>query len=236
VSEACEAFGIPVVSGNVSLYNESAGRAIWPTPVVGMLGLLPDLARRCDSGFQATGDLVVLLGDPGARLDGSEYLSHVHGRVAGRPSIDLLAEVALQRVVREAIGRGLLRSAHDCSDGGLAVAIAESAFRGGLGVTCRSGPLASGVERDDVVLFGEAQSRVVVSLPASDLPALVSLAGEVGVPCTPLGEVATDRLVIGPLDVPLARAREAWEGGLEHSLFAVPEGLGGSPSAGQPDA
>jgi phosphoribosylformylglycinamidine synthase len=219
ISEACEAFGIPVVSGNVSLYNESAGVAIWPTPVVGMLGLLSDLSRRCDMGFHAAGDVIVLLGHSAPDLAASTYLAVVHGRVAGRPSIDLGAELALQRLIRSAIGRGLLRSAHDCSDGGLAVAIAESAFRGGIGAECRDGvlELADGA-RIDAVLFGEAQSRVVVSLSADDLPALARLAEEAGVPWARLGTVGDDRLAIGPIDVALADARAAWDGGLALAL------------------
>ncbi|MFV2064940.1 MAG: phosphoribosylformylglycinamidine synthase subunit PurL, partial [Chloroflexota bacterium] len=158
IAEACRAFDIPVVSGNVSLYNQSGERAIWPTPVIGMLGLLEDLARRCDIGFRDEGDAIHLLGDLESDLAGSEYLSQHHGLVAGRPSIDLDREVALQRLLREAIGHGLLRSAHDCSDGGLAVAVAESAFRGGIGASC---PGIAHHLRPDATLFGEAQSRVV---------------------------------------------------------------------------
>jgi phosphoribosylformylglycinamidine synthase len=221
--EACAAFGIPVVSGNVSLYNESGGRAIWPTPVVGMLGLLPDLARRCDSAFRQAGDVVVLLGDPApdvaADLAASEYLSVIHGRVAGRPSIDLAAEVALQRAVREAIGRGLLRSAHDCSSGGLAVTIAESAFRGGIGVACDLGRLGrAAMSRPDALLFGESQSRIVVSLDRDDLPAFSRLAEESGVPWAGIGTVGGERLVIGPIDIALRQAQVAWEDGLAVAL------------------
>ncbi len=225
MAEACRAFGVPVVSGNVSLYNEAVGSAIWPTPVVGMLGLLEDLARRCDSGFIAAGDGVYLLGGGEPGLAGSEYLSQVHGLVAGRPSIDLEQEVALQGLVRDAIGRGLLRSAHDCSDGGLAVALAESAFAGGIGLTCRDGPLAvdralavDGVARDDVALFGESPSRIVVSVGAVDAPALEQMARVLRSPCRRLGTVGGDRLVIGPLDVSLDEAMMAWSGGLADAL------------------
>ena len=139
MSEACRAFGTPVVSGNVSLYNESAGSAIWPTPVVGMLGLLERLGQRCDLGFRAEGDLIFGLGPADGRLAGSEYLSLVHGMVAGRPAIDLELEVTVQRFVRQSIRDGLLRSAHDLAEGGLATAVAESAFRGGIGARLWSG-------------------------------------------------------------------------------------------------
>jgi phosphoribosylformylglycinamidine synthase len=221
ISEACEAFGIPVVSGNVSLYNESGGQPIWPTPVVGMLGLLPELAQRCDIGFRAPGDVIVLLGSPAAHLDASEYLSVVHGRVAGRPRIDLAAEMALQGVVREAIRRALLRSAHDLGTGGLAVAIAESAFRGGIGASCGLDELDLGLEpplRRDAVLFGEAESRAVISVDPADLPALAELAERSNVPWARLGVVGGERLVIGPIDVPVTQARSAWEGGLAMAL------------------
>jgi phosphoribosylformylglycinamidine synthase subunit PurL len=219
ISEACDAFGIPVVSGNVSLYNESAGRRIWPTPVIGMLGLLPDIAERCDVAFRASGDRVVLLGQPVAGLAGSEYLSLVHGQVAGRPTIDLDAELALQAMLRAAVRQGLLRSAHDCSEGGLATAIAESALAGGLGADCREGLLEGGGARDDVVLFGEAQTRVVVSLASEALPTLLRLAGDADVPASTLGIVGGDRLRIGPLDISLDAARAAWEEGLQRALF-----------------
>jgi phosphoribosylformylglycinamidine synthase len=220
MAEACDAFGIPVVSGNVSLYNESGGRAIWPTPVVGMLGLLPDLAQRCDIAFRAPGDVIVLLGPLSPDLAASEYLAIVHGLVAGRPRIDLRAEVALQRVVREAIRGGLLRSAHDLSTGGLAVAVAESAFRAGLGATCSVAELGLGTDaRPDAVLFGEAESRVVASLDPADLPALADLAERSGVPWLRIGEVGGEHLIIGPIDIPLASARAAWERSLDAALF-----------------
>jgi phosphoribosylformylglycinamidine (FGAM) synthase-like enzyme len=217
MSEACRALDTPVVSGNVSLYNEAAGQAIWPTPVVGMLGLLDDLAARCDIGFRDAGDIIYGLGAPEAELAGSEYLSHTHGHIAGRPSIDLEVEVALQRFVREAIAGGTLRSAHDCAEGGLAVTLAESAFRGGIGVRCDDGWLAT-EGRDDIVLFGEAQSRIVVSVAPADAAAFERSAATAGVACARLGVVGTDRLVIGPLDVGLGQAQAAWSSGLADAL------------------
>jgi phosphoribosylformylglycinamidine synthase len=181
-----------------------------------MLGLLEDLARRCDIGFVAEGDVIVGLGDPVAKLAGSEYLSHVHGQVAGRPAIDLHAEVALQGLVREAIGAGLLRSAHDCAEGGLAVAVAESAFRGGIGARLSGSWLEA--TRPDVALFGETQSRIVVSLAAADAEALEERASAAGVPCAPLGVVGGQRLVIGAVDTALDEARAAWSAGLADAL------------------
>jgi phosphoribosylformylglycinamidine synthase len=220
MAEACEALGVPIVSGNVSLYNESGGRAIWPTPVVGMLGLLDDRARRCDIGFREPGDVIVLLGDPASDdLAASEYLALIHRRVAGRPRIDLEAEVALQRLVRSAIHGDLVRSAHDCSTGGLAVAIAESAFRSGIGATCDLGGLdVPAGSRPDGVLFGEAQSRVVVTVHADDLPTLARLADDAGVPWARMGSVGGDRLVIGPIDVVLESAQLVWSRGLAAAI------------------
>ena len=215
LAEACEAFGIPVVSGNVSLYNDSRGVPIWPTPVVGMLGLLEDASRRCDIAFREAGDPILLLGETLPDLSGSTYLVHVHGRVAGAPWIDLDREVALQRLVRELIAEGLLRSAHDCSDGGLAVALAESAFRSGLGFVC---PEPGPGLRDDVALFAETPSRVVVSVAPGDRAALERRAGAAGVPCRLLGRVGGERLVMGPVDVPVGVARAAWSRGLADAL------------------
>ncbi|CAN5453815.1 phosphoribosylformylglycinamidine synthase subunit PurL [soil metagenome] len=215
LADACEAFGVPVVSGNVSLYNDSRGVPVWPTPVVGMLGLLEDVSRRCDSGFRAEGDAVLLLGETLPDLSGSAYLAHAHGRVAGAPSIDLEREVALQVLVRALIAEGLLRSAHDCSDGGLAVALAESAFRSGLGLRC---PDVGDHLRPDTALFAETQSRVVVSVAPGDRAELERRASAAGVPATPLGQVGGVRLVLGEVDVALETARAAWSTGLARAL------------------
>jgi phosphoribosylformylglycinamidine synthase len=217
MAEACVAFETPVVSGNVSLYNESGGVAIWPTPVVGMLGLLEQLERRCDVGFRDDGDVIFGLGVAEARLAGSEYLSHVHGRVAGRPTIDLDFEVALQRLVRELIGDGLLRSAHDLAEGGLAVAVAESAFRGGIGARIEGGWLAAAL-RADTALFGEAQSRIIVSVAPEQAETLERRALGADIPCVRLGTVGGERLVIGPVDVGLEEARAIWSTGLARAL------------------
>jgi len=232
MADACRALGTPVVSGNASLYNESAGTAIFPTPMVGMVGLLEDVERHADMAFKAEGDLVVLLGERGtgdkeqgrtgfagrvATLGASEYLEVIHGLVVGRPSLNLELEAAVQRCCREAIRRGLLRSAHDCSDGGMAVALAESAIKGDLGF--QSYRLAiSG--RADAVLFGEAASRIVVSVaPGRPLFELQALAQEMDVPCLVLGEVGGERLIIqGYIELPLSQLADAWNNGLERAL------------------
>ena len=163
--------------------------------------------------------MIVLLGDLESDLAGSEFLSHRHGLVAGRPRIDLEREVVLQSLVRSAIASALLRSAHDCSDGGLAVALAESAFRGGVGATCRR-DLAEDApgSRRDAVLFGERQSRVLVSLAARDVARLEKLAADLAVPCRRIGVVGGERLIIDDLDVSFADAQAAWSDGLAQAL------------------
>ena len=220
MAEACRALGVPVVSGNVSLYNEVDGRAIFPTPIVGAVGVLEDAAVHCQAAFRREGDMVLLLGaalvtGEAAALGGSEYLEVVHGVVAGTPTIDLDLEARLQRCLQEAIAEGLLSSAHDCSDGGLAVALAESAVQGGLGFG--GGFPIEG--RWDAAFFGEAASRVVVSLAAADAPRFQRLAADRGVPLANLGVVGGARFTIGDrIDLSLAALSDAWEGGLERAL------------------
>ena len=227
---ASETFDAPVVSGNVSLFNETQGQAVHPTPVVGALGLLDDAAKTVGAGFPAEGLAVMLLG-PGLDaataqdLAGSEYLQVMHGLTAGQPSIDLDLERRVQEVCRQAIADGLVRSAHDCSDGGLAVALAESCILGSVGFR---GVLDAA--RWDAALFGEKQSRIVISLDTADLPKLADLARSRGVPLLSLGRTGGDRLALrvgdeatndgsngGPpaIDLPVERISEVWTQSLE---------------------
>jgi phosphoribosylformylglycinamidine synthase II len=220
MAEACRALNVPVVSGNVSLYNETSGEAIYPTPVVGMMGLFEDVERRCPMGFQADGDLVFLLGAgleaQAASLAGSDYLEEVHGLVAGRPVIDLALEVRVQQACLEAIGRGLLRSAHDCSHGGLAVTVAESCIASGRGLDA-SGLAFAG--RLDAALFGEAPSRIVLSCPPAAHSDLEALAASHDVPLTYLGAAGGDRFRLGPhVDLPVSELIRAYEEGLPRAL------------------
>ena len=220
MAQACQELGVPVISGNVSLYNETRGVAIWPTPVVGALGLLEDAEKRCTTAFKEEDDLVLLLGaaevsDDAQSLSGSAYLEMVHGKVAGVPSIDLGLEARVQRLCRRAIEEGLLHSAHDCADGGLAGSLAESCGVGGIGF--RGTFQVDG--RWDAVLFGEAQSRIVVSLAPDDLSVLKRLASEQDVPWVQLGSVGGTAFSLPPLlDVPLDEMEAAWKGGLENAL------------------
>ena len=225
---ASETFDAPVVSGNVSLFNETQGQAVHPTPVVGALGLIEDATKTVGAGFPAPGMTVALLGPadnaPGD-LAGSEYLQVMHGLTAGQPSIDLDLERRVQEVCRQGIADGLIRSAHDCSDGGLAVALAESCILGGVGFR---GILDA--SRWDAALFGEKQSRIVVSLDSADLPKLADLSRSRGVPLLSLGRAGGDRLVLrvgdeatndgsngGPpaIDLPVERISDVWTQSLE---------------------
>ena len=221
MADACEVLNIPVISGNVSLYNETRDEAIYPTPVVGMVGLIEDIAKRCTMSFKGEGDLVLLLGERGDNLAGSEYLEVLHGKVAGRPSINLELEKRLQECLLAAIGEGILKSAHDCSDGGLLVAIAESCIVGGIGF---EGELEI-AGRLDGALFGEGQSRAVVSVEPGSLHRLRQIATDHGVPLQQIGIARGERFVIKAaaehdllLGLPLEELADAWRHGLERAM------------------
>ena len=221
MADACRALDAPVVSGNVSLYNETQGEAVYPTPVVGAVGLLASVADRVGAGFAGAGDPVLLLGAsvraPEESLAGSEYLALEHGLVAGRPSIDLDAEARLQRLLVGLARARCVHSAHDCSDGGLAVALAESAALGGVGFV-GAGDWTRG--RWDAALFGEAPSRAVVSCAPADAGTIARMAREAGVPCARLGTTGGERFVIPPLvDEALSALHGAFFGGLEQALI-----------------
>ncbi|MEJ2504018.1 MAG: phosphoribosylformylglycinamidine synthase subunit PurL, partial [Gemmatimonadota bacterium] len=189
MAEACERLETPVTGGNVSLYNENPGGAIFPTPVIGMVGVLEDVAKTIGAGFVEPGEAVVLLGRNTDELGASEYLKVVHGRTAGAvPDVDLDAEKALGEAVLAMIDRSLLSSAHDCAEGGLAVALAESAIGapgGPVGVTAR---LEDRIPVN-ALLFGEAQGRIVVSCPESAVEEVRAVAGQHGVPASRIGTV-----------------------------------------------
>src|SRR4029453_4459633 len=130
---ACRALEIPITGGNVSLYNETDGRGVLPTPVLGVVGLIEDADRVVGRAFRSAGDVVILLGESRAELGGSEYLKIIHGLIRGLPpALDLSREAALQRLLVDGSARGVIRSAHDCSEGGLAVTIAECSFDSSL--------------------------------------------------------------------------------------------------------
>jgi phosphoribosylformylglycinamidine synthase len=221
ISDACRALGTPVVSGNVSLYNETEGQAIFPTPTVGMVGLVEPVERTCTSHFKSAGDVVAVVGALAGEVGGSEYLA-MRGHEAGKPpALDLVREKAMQEAVRRAVREGLLSSAHDCSDGGLAVALAECCMMAEPLAGTRTVPWIGAAlrvpfpARKDFVLFGEDASRIVVSLPHGHVRRFEAIARECGVPILQLGAVGGDRLEIqGALSVPVADLARAWREGL----------------------
>ncbi len=207
MGDACRALGLPITGGNVSFYNESPDghggtRAVFPTPTIGMVGLVEDVAAHATTAaFQTEGDALVLVSPAGwwhaGGIEASEFLASAHGQTAGdAPHLDLKEEVAMQRAVLAAIRAGGVRSAHDVSDGGLAVCLAESCIHGGLGADVR---LPEPHARLDAVLFGEAQSRVVLSVAPERLEALEALVAQNGAQATRIGTVGGEalRLAVG---------------------------------------
>jgi phosphoribosylformylglycinamidine synthase len=213
MAEACRALEVPVVGGNVSFYNEVEGEAIYPTPVVGAVGLLEEAQRQCTIAFRRAGDLLLLLGTDEVSLGGSQYLKACCGRVAGAPAeIDLALEKRLHGLLRRAIRAGILASAHDLSEGGLAAALAESCIAGRLGA--KVSLLAH--LRPELPLFGEGPSRVLVSLDPAHREELAALAGEFAVPVAEVGRVHGERLEIAAggavlIDLPVAELKKVYE-------------------------
>ena len=215
MSRAAEAFGIPIVSGNASMYNQSSGKDIYPTPIIGSLGLLEDVEKHATVAFKTEGDAIVLLGTDSTwdGIDGlaaSEYLDLIHGKVEGQPALDLDLEIRTQTVCRDAIASDLIASGHDVSDGGLAIAIAESAIIGGIGASITEAP----GERWDAAMFGETQSRILVSLSPENLSKLKDITSALNVPMTLIGSVGGDSLSFGDsISTPLVDADDAWKNG-----------------------
>jgi phosphoribosylformylglycinamidine synthase len=223
IRDACNVLQIPVVSGNVSFYNETQGRSIPPTPTIAVVGLLEDVNRRTQQWFASEGDVVVLLGRTREELGGSEHLVLQHGLVRGTPPwIDLAVELQIQQVCRAAIREGIVRSAHDVSEGGLAVALAECCMSG-LGNRRWGAEISmEGTIRPDAWLFGESQSRIVLSLRRRHLGQLRDLAAAVDVPLTVLGEVRGRRLRIGTLiDIPVSELYRLWNEAIPRRMEAT---------------
>ncbi|MED1825997.1 phosphoribosylformylglycinamidine synthase subunit PurL [Brevibacillus agri] len=213
MSEACVALDAPVIGGNVSFYNERSGDAIYPTPTVGMVGLITDVDHITTQDFKNEGDAIILLGETFAELGGSEYQKLATGSISGRPpQIDLNKEAAVQKLVLTAIRKGLVNSAHDLSEGGLGVALAESCFGKGIGAQVE----LSSELRNDVLLFSESQSRILLSASPEQAEAILSLAGEHGVPAEKIGTIGGDRLVVNvngaeAINASIQEVKAAWK-------------------------
>jgi phosphoribosylformylglycinamidine synthase len=244
MGDACRTLGIPITGGNVSLYNETDGKGVLPTPVLGVVGLVEDADMVVRRAFRAAGDVVVLLGESRDELGGSEYLKTMHGLIRGvPPALDLAREAALQRVLVQGAASGIIRSAHDCAEGGLAVTLAECCFDSlGADVSAvarsakadaRGAKAAShGVEvdvqgvaaapgwRDLVTLFGESASRAVVSVSPEHVDRLLAMAAAANLPAARIGVVGGDRIRVSiegvrVLDEPLAATELIWSTAIE---------------------
>ena len=229
MKDACEHFKIPIVSGNVSFYNETNGLSIYPTPMLGMVGLIEQADRAMTQWFKDEGDVILLIGKTRDDLGGSEYLKVLHHREQGSPPfLSLETEQTVQDFILKLIHEGLVRSAHDCSDGGLAVALAECCvsapdMRRGAVVRLTLDSL-----RRDALLFGESQSRVILSVKSDQAETILDRAGDAGIPAMKLGIVGGDRIVIDVekgqwsdgcrVDVSVKEAFDRWAFSIERTL------------------
>ena len=216
MSEACRTLGVPVISGNVSFYNETEDRSVYPTPTVGMVGVVPSLANLPVSSFTSRGDRVVLLGRDRSEHGGAAYLRLLHGIEQGRPpEVDLDAELRLAKLLRRLAGQGHLRTAHDLSDGGFLVALAESCLGRRMGVTVE-------VPMTGADLYSETQARAIVACDPAVLDRVLSAAEEAGVPAAEIGEVGGEDLVVKSggetLRASVAGLHEIWSTALPKAL------------------
>jgi phosphoribosylformylglycinamidine synthase len=227
IGDACRALGTPITGGNVSLYNETDGRGILPTPVIGVVGVIADASCVRARAFPSDGLDVVLLGDNLGELGGSEYLKTVHGLLRGRPpAIDLERERALHRLLVDLAAKGLVQSAHDCAEGGLALTLAECCFdAGGVGADVSVPRTASdgGVDVLTATLFGESASRAIVSVAPADTGAVLAAAMAAGVPAAHVGRtggaairISVDNRVV--IECLVSEAEERWATALARRL------------------
>ena len=227
VYRSLKSFGIPVISGNVSFYNEGKDSAVYPTPVIGMVGLLEDVNKHCTMGFKKEGDLVVLIGENTDELGGSVYLKEVLKVTGGcAPKLNLDKEKKIQTCCLKAIQLGLVKSAHDISEGGLATAIAECCVAGNLGF---AGEIETNL-RPDVLLFGEGQSRIILSLAEENLSLLSKLAEEIGVSINVLGfvksgsveiQVKQKEQVVGKIELTVDKIAQVWNNAIKWRIENV---------------
>ncbi len=223
VSQACEALELPVVGGNVSFYNESRGTDIHPTPVLGAIGVVDSLTVPPPGPALGSGDRLVVLGSTGAELGGSEWAAVVHGFDGGRaPRADLAAAVRLHELVTDLVERDALSGVHDCSDGGLAVTLAEMAVAGGVGLRVDPSRVpGAGSLPASATLFSESASRVVAAVAPDRVPALLAAAADAGVAAAEVGAAGGERVVVeGAVDLPLGDVAAAWGGAIPSLMEA----------------
>ncbi|MBN2168307.1 MAG: phosphoribosylformylglycinamidine synthase subunit PurL, partial [Actinobacteria bacterium] len=212
LSEGCKQLGTPVVGGNVSFYNESFGEAILPTPVVGLLGVIEDVANRVESAFRNEGDLIIMLGETRDELGGSELLKVLNGNIAGKPpEVRWVEEKALIDCLVRAASEGIMQSAHDLSEGGLAVALAECCILGRIGARVK-------LETDlpfYVECFGESQARALISVKSENEARLKEIAGAAGINVEVLGECGGDEITVeGAFSVNVDEIADIYENSL----------------------
>lgn len=220
IADACGELGTPVISGNVSLYNETGEQAVYPTPVIGMLGILDDVTQHFRPAVTNVGDDVFVVGQPvdqpAGTLAGSEFMKLVHGMVAGLVSIDLQLEGRCHRAALAAMRQGIVTAAHDCSDGGMAVVLAEMCMAGDKGIEAPGVTLG---RREDAALFGEGQSRIVLALRPGSRERLGEIANGLDVPIQYIGTVIEEpRLRFGPIDLALDEMRDVYDNALPNAL------------------
>lgn len=217
ISEACRELDTPVISGNVSLYNETEEGSIYPTPIIGMVGVLEDVDKVCTMDFKSEGDNIILLGKNTDEIGGSEYLSRIHGLEKGEvPFINFALETKLQNLVLESIEKGLVKSAHDISEGGLGIALAKSAINGRLGARIN----INSSMRKDLLLFSEGQSRFILTIRDEDMDEFIKEIDKLELPYEILGKVTGDRLEISVnndlvVDLTIDEMEEVWRGAIK---------------------
>jgi len=222
LSAACKALDTPVISGNVSFYNENPKGAVDPTPMIGMVGLIKDADRYVTQDFKNEGDVIILLGENTADLSGSEYLYLIHNLKKGNPQIDMKREKAVQQACLEAIEAGIINSCHDCSEGGLVIAIAESSIANSNKMLGAEIKLDEDI-RKDAVLFGEAPSRIVISLRKNNVAKLERIAKKHTIPYKILGKVGGKKLTVysgktSVINLPLTTLSSTWRDAIPSRL------------------
>ncbi|MFC1708776.1 phosphoribosylformylglycinamidine synthase subunit PurL [Candidatus Omnitrophota bacterium] len=225
IANACKFFNIPVVSGNVSFYNESPKGPIYPTPTIGMIGIIDNANRACTQYFKKEDDIIILLGSCKGELGGSEYLKEIHGQIKGdAPNLDLKLEQAVHKATLESIRQGLVNSAHDCSEGGLAVALAECC------ISNEENMIGAAIDnlnfdiRNDAVLFGESQSRIILSCNERNLDKIRSIATKFNAPFRIIGRIGGKEFKILSqgnelINIPLEKLSKEWADSLQSLIM-----------------